>query len=1017
MKTNLKKALRYFGASEKEILFFDESANSRTLNYLSLLPKSFQFQADVVLPNGVIETDNRPILYFIDNGNLAKSQQERADQIEKARRILACLGDGAILGILEPGQITLLPCTFEPLVNDGEIVQQDDPEARGLIRDLAMASLPETLSDFLYGAEGKKRKTIHDLLFKILNHVTDALLAINALNDKNEAVLSLVGRALLTRFLIDRNIINQDTFPEIFENNHQDCFSSPESTAQTCRWLDKTFNGELLSLPDENYEKWFQTLDPQVFTELAKILSHATPEGQLHLYKFVDYAHVPVGLLSEVYERYAHKHFERHAKTESIHYTPHHIAEFMISQSFQAIETTKPYQAKILDPSSGAGIFLVLALRRLVAERWEETKIRPDSDEIREILYSQIRGFDINSAALKLAALSLYLTVLELDPYPFPPEKLRFKNIIGTVLHGVRLPGEEFPVYPVLGSLGPAVGPEHDNQYDLVIGNPPWTSWEKEWKDEFTSIIRDVANRRDPVALNDVINDYEHPDKVPDLPFVWRGMDWAKQGAVIAFALHARLLFKRLKKPATARNQLFRAIKITGILNGSALRQTKVWPNMKAQFCLLFAKNEIPGENDFFRFVSPQLETILNKQSKMRIDYLSAEPVQPSVLEQTPSLLKTLFRGSALDADIILRLERLVNNSKAYRFGEYWNKAVGKGRHGVGFQKSSTIQDAEWLIKLRALELSSEDGTGYVINADQLNLFNRPRLHRTRKKEIFEPPLVIIKKAPGEGGKSFAARIYLDDRILAYDESFYGFSAHGHKDAANLARYLFLIVNSDLLIYYILMASSQYGVEREAMIKKDLELFPIIPFENLSSDNLKLVNKLSNSLQQDSKSNCTALNKFVNHLYGLSDQDYQVIKDSLATSLPIADAKEKAESKPKSNELSDFKEELKQHLQPFFDLVGDTVNVNINTEILHSWSFITVSNEQSKSDYDFDTISKNLIEEVAEQSGASRVVIPLPGQLHIGMPAQYRYWTLSRARLCALDILRNYGEHFRNRGN
>ena len=74
---------------------------------------------------------------------------------------------------------------------------------------------------------------------------------------------------------------------------------------------------------------------------------------------------------------------------------------------------------------------------------------------LRRILYKQVVGFDINETALRFAALGLYLLSIELDPNPRPVDKLRFENLRGTVLHGVK--GVDEMEGTALGSLGPLV--------------------------------------------------------------------------------------------------------------------------------------------------------------------------------------------------------------------------------------------------------------------------------------------------------------------------------------------------------------------------------------------------------------------------------------------------------------------------------------------------------------------------------------------------------------------------------
>jgi len=67
-----------------------------------------------------------------------------------------------------------------------------------------------------------------------------------------------------------------------------------------------------------------------------------------------------------------------------------------------------------------------------------------------------VRGLDISESALRLAALALYITAIELNASPRPPQALKFpRNLRGEVLY--RFGGDEVEskqAFP-LGSLGP----------------------------------------------------------------------------------------------------------------------------------------------------------------------------------------------------------------------------------------------------------------------------------------------------------------------------------------------------------------------------------------------------------------------------------------------------------------------------------------------------------------------------------------------------------------------------------
>ena len=173
-----------------------------------------------------------------------------------------------------------------------------------------------------------------------------------------------------------------------------------------------------------------------------------------------------------------------------------------------------------------------------------------------------------------MRALGLYLVSIELDPNPRPVDKLRFKELRGKVLHRVKtdkkLEGSE------LGSLGPLVGAEHEGQYDLVIGNPPWSSGTQlsDWNLVRKRVASIASSRKISIASPSL------PNEGLDLPFVWRAMEWAKPNGQMAFALHGRLLFQQGDGMPKARQALFEALDVTSIINGADLSETKVWPQV-----------------------------------------------------------------------------------------------------------------------------------------------------------------------------------------------------------------------------------------------------------------------------------------------------------------------------------------------------------------------------------------------------------------------------------------------------
>src|SRR5690606_15168686 len=129
------------------------------------------------------------------------------------------------------------------------------------IRRIPVKSIPEKdreaplfFQSLVHGTflEGKQRPHETDYVFErihaLLLQTSEAFVPRKKL--KSLDVLSLCGRALFFRFLIDRRIVRDGESGEICPaaDNLKDAFSTARAAAQTSAWLDVTFNGDFLPL-------------------------------------------------------------------------------------------------------------------------------------------------------------------------------------------------------------------------------------------------------------------------------------------------------------------------------------------------------------------------------------------------------------------------------------------------------------------------------------------------------------------------------------------------------------------------------------------------------------------------------------------------------------------------------------------------------------------------------------------------------------------------------------------------
>ncbi|MDO9384499.1 MAG: N-6 DNA methylase, partial [Hyphomicrobiaceae bacterium] len=805
--------LTELGADIDNLRLFDRPA-PELLAYSTIL-MARGHDEDLRLVEGVYEWQQAPLIFLVDGDQLSGD----IERLNRIRRILAMRGDAPYLGAVYPGKLDVYRIALD---RHSLAKAQVDTGVADDERWLTFARL----GNLRPAAEINDRTWITGVILKLLDQAISSLKTDGGLS--GDDAISLVGRGLFMRFLADRSLLplTKDILGEAVEGarslpQEHELFDRPDFVRRSCEWLDKTFNGDLLPLSDAV----FQTLTMDACRVLGNILRRAEG-GQLSLgwkerWDNLDFSHIPVGVLSQAYEYYLRKHAPQQQQREGGYYTPHPIANLMISAAFRGLDAQGiSATARILDPAAGAGVFLLAAFRELVAARWRSEGVRPDTAALRDILYKQIRGFDINEAALRFCALGLYLLSIELDPNPRPVDKLHFDDLRNVVLHRpVDSTHESRPEAKQLGSLGPLIGAEHDGQYDLVIGNPPWASATglEDW-----SLLLDEIHAIARSRLGEKIAAPPLPNAVLDLPFVWRAMRWARPNAQIVFALHARFLFQQGDGMPLARQSLLEAIDVTSIINGSELRQTKVWPSISAPFCLLFAVNRPAHTASGFRMLTPRYEKSFNNAGVLRVDPANAVVVRPEDLRRRPETLKILFRGSEADLSLIDRVRR--GNFTTLR--HYWsNPNRGRLANGNGYQSlrpSSKKRDngdiGEDAADLYGLpHLDKEEHQSLAIDVALLPRFQIPRLHRKRRREIYSGPLLLIHQSPPADLQRIQMSVC--DHDIVYNESWYGYSAKGISNAPVLIRYLTLVLGSRMALWMSLITSGKFGFERDVIEK------------------------------------------------------------------------------------------------------------------------------------------------------------------------------------------------------
>lgn len=965
----IRKELAAYGALPSQLVDIDGEESWRQLSYLDLRADSPGWRRPVV-----VENNGRPCVHVFDAREGATSE----DLARWCWRI-ALRGDGAWIGVLEPGRLRVFRADVSrEKVRPHEVASV----ARG------EWALPKFLNDVSAGQDDlARRRYLTKLLDGSAREATDRGLT-------QTDALSLVGRGLFWRFLYDRNLLVGLEPGDVCDGARtwEECLDNKARALRTFQWLDDTFNGGLL--PFEHRKP--RDFAPDLFSSVLGNIAHgATETGQLRLptdWREVNFSYVPVGLLSEVYEAFAHHIEPEEADRRSIHYTPSHLVDFIVTQALEQLP--RGGKPRVLDPAAGAGVFLVTAFRKLVEREWRETGERPRRRRIREILNRQLVGFDRDTRALRLAELALYLTALELDPKPRPLNELTFEALRGNVLIDV----SQHPH----GSLGP-IEERFREKFDLVVGNPPWRAVDKEGLKAKRAWIADTTRVLVERLGADRAAAFDLPDTNMDMPFVWRAMEWAKRGGRIALVTHARWLFG-ISDPATrARNDLLEAVRVTGILNGTALRRTNVWPLVEAPWCVLFATNELPRplERAAFQFVSPAVDASPDVlQARVRIDWLDAQTVPTSEVVERPWALKSRFRGNPLARQA---LEAMTTTGE--ELGAYLSRLGTALRNGYQIGgKAGKQQDARHMKGWP--DLKDAGPLGFAIEARTLPKFDRTTLLRPRERAIYAAPLLLLRKAIPVN--LLEARAHLTNELVAFHESFHGVSFAEVDGGSEIAAYLQLVLQSSAFPFFAILTDAQFGVFVDAIHLESALKMPVVPFERLSESHRLAARALTRRLATGLDEHLAAqIDALVLDTFDLADVGREAMRDTLETALPSSDSKRRSVTPPIASERRGFIETLQSSLGSVLAAVGVQARVEDRVDLRWSpWRVleVTMSSGDDRSAESAPPM-RTFLEE-ADAHGASLVSVRASESTwFVGLLERYAQWTPTRARLLASNLI------------
>ena len=182
---------------------------------------------------------------------------------------------------------------------------------------------------------------------------------------------------------------------------------------------------------------------------------------------------------------------------------------------------------------------------------------------------------------------------------------------------------------------------------------------------------------------------------------------------------------------------------------------------------------------------------------------------------------------------------------------------------------------------LRNLEILGPKDLEPFSVPEQLPRFANDRAQWPRTRDTYQAPLLLVKEFLIKRWEGRAV-VAVAERDLIYTDAYFGAAfSQTQGDAAHL---LAAILSSALASWFFIMTASEFGLWKQRLLLKDVELLPIPELgPAVRSDHGMRIIKLAQSLRQKTprKEDWAALDEAVFDLYNLDATDRVVARDGL----------------------------------------------------------------------------------------------------------------------------------------
>ncbi len=777
-------------------------------------------------------------------------------------------------------------------------------------------------------------KTQHKSIDKVLISTLTTLKAqLSDLLTKNienpslrvEIVQALIDRTLYIKYLEDNHIINSYFYTHYFGNERLDyktllSSNKKKSLNKLFKIIHKIFNNSLFDKPSikDDY------LTNEVCELLYNSLGTDLETNQLRLFDF-QFNVIPVEFISYIYEIF----LSEKQKENGIYYTPKKLAQLIVDDVI-----IEGGVGKVLDPSCGSGMFLIVAFQKLLENSAEKKfkKIEKKIEFRTKLLSENIFGIEKEITAQRFTLFSLSLQLFRgIDP-------LEIREFISKQLKENK-EVSLFSKYSFFGnivhtnSLSIQDVPFKNKNFDYIVGNPPFFEIKQTYEEisflnkyelEFGSTI---------IKAKDIVGKHQISQC-----FLLKIKDWANKKTRFGFVSNSSNFYN--DNSNKFQEFFYSTYNIEKIYELSKVKKI-LFEKAKESVVALIFSDQNSNDNlieyypvDLGVFSEKPFELLIIQEDKSIF-------IKQSLLNQSVRLRDFLV-GNEYDRkliDLLNKNDKLENYILKNNKGNYF---IHRGIDLVGFreaQKEFEISTEKWgrmttkdqrnyknqFVKKYSSESENKKFDTPFIKPKDINRFSIKSFssylgdismfHRPRKQEIFTGDRIIWSRI----GKSIKAIYYKDKLFFDFDLYVIKLNNNGYYN------FIAAILNSQLSDYFInLYLKKRIGSSFPKIGKEDIKKIPIP--QKIDQGVLGQISSISEKLKQGENNDelIPRLNELIFELYNLSYLEKQRIRDYFLSKTKITKT---------GNELEKYKavlvDTVSMYLRNPIDIIFSKTDFNL----------------------------------------------------------------------------------------